>query len=83
MNYANGVIILLEEVDLDKRMGDKEFSKTDGRLGPKWVRCNAWPAEPGIPIMVVFEGWDTTCMGKAVNDYIRCLDPRGFDLHPI
>jgi AMP-polyphosphate phosphotransferase len=75
--------LLLEELDLDMSLGDKEFSKKMDTLRPKLGEMQRKARTSGRPIMVVFEGWDSNCMSKIVNDYIRCLDPRGFDLHPI
>lgn len=37
--------------------------------------------EKGVPIVIVFEGWDIWGMADKVNRFIRTLDPRGFDLH--
>jgi polyphosphate:AMP phosphotransferase len=37
--------------------------------------------EKGVPIVIVFEGWDIWGMAEKVNKFIRTLDPRGYDLH--
>ena len=74
---------MLEEVDLERKLDDKEFSKKMDDLIPRMGEMQRLAREANRPIVVVFEGWDTTCMNKAVNDYIRCLDPRGFDLYPM
>jgi AMP-polyphosphate phosphotransferase len=74
---------MLQEVDLDKKLDDKEFSKQMDDLIPRMGEMQRLARDANKPIVVVFEGWDTTCMTKAVNDYIRCLDPRGFDLYPM
>jgi polyphosphate:AMP phosphotransferase len=73
----------LENIDLDKKMDDKEFSSQMDELVPKMGGIQRQARMANRPIMVVFEGWDTTCMSAAINGYIRCLDPRGFDLYPI
>jgi AMP-polyphosphate phosphotransferase len=77
------VVMVLDKLDLDKSMGDKEFSKKMDLLKPRLGAMQRKARETGRPVMVVFEGWDSTCMSRIVNDYIRCLDPRGFELHPI
>lgn len=74
---------MLEELDLDRGMGDKEFSKRMDLLRPRLGEMLRKARDSNRPVMVVFEGWDSTCMSRIVNDYIRCLDPRGFDLHAI
>ncbi|HEY3420686.1 MAG TPA: polyphosphate:AMP phosphotransferase [Methanomassiliicoccales archaeon] len=73
----------MEEVDLGKKLDDKEFSKQMERLTPEIGEMQRLARYAKKPIVVVFEGWDTNCMSKVINDYIRCLDPRGFDLYPI
>jgi AMP-polyphosphate phosphotransferase len=77
------VLNLLEEVNLDKQLSDKEFSRQMDDLTPKLGEMQRMARDAKKPIMVIFEGWDPTCMSKAVNGYIRCLDPRGFDLNTI
>lgn len=39
--------------------------------------------ELGIPVLVVFEGWDAAGKGTLINKLILSLDPRGFNVHPI
>jgi polyphosphate:AMP phosphotransferase len=74
---------LLEKIDLDKKLDDKEFSIQMNDLTAKMGQMQRLTREANRPVIIVFEGWDTTCMSRAINDYIRCLDPRGFDLHSI
>ncbi len=74
---------MLDKVDLSKKLDDKEFSRRMEDLTPRLGEMQRLAREAKKPIVVVFEGWDTTCMSKAINDYIRCLDPRGFDLYSI
>ena len=71
----------MQEVDLDKSMDDKEFSKQMDTLIPEIGDLQRQARMAEKPVVVVFEGWDTSGMSKIINDYIRCLDPRGFDLH--
>ena len=73
----------MEEVDLDKKMDDMEFSMQMEKLTPEIGELQRQARQAKKPVIVVFEGWDTNCLSKVINDYIRCLDPRGFDLYPI
>jgi polyphosphate:AMP phosphotransferase len=77
------VLFLLDKVDLNKRMDNKEFSKQMNDLKPKMGESQRLAHDADKPVMVIFEGWDTFGMSKLINDYIRCLDPRGFDLFTI
>ena len=73
----------MEKVDLDKKLDDKEYSRQMDDLTAKMGEMQRLAHEANKPVMVVFEGWDTDGMSKIINDYIRCLDPRGFDLNSV
>ncbi len=40
-------------------------------------------ADAGLPVIVVFEGWDAAGKGSLIHTLTERLDPRGFDVHPI
>ncbi len=69
---------MLEMVDLDASL-DKETYQTlqdalDVRLGALQRELKA----AGIPLVVVFEGWDASGKGDLINRLLRPLDPRLF-----
>ncbi len=37
----------------------------------------------GIPVVVIFEGWEAAGKGTAINSLLLALDPRGFQVHTI
>jgi polyphosphate:AMP phosphotransferase len=37
--------------------------------------------DKGVPIVIIFEGWDTWGLPEKVNRFIRTLDPRGYNLY--
>ncbi len=37
----------------------------------------------GIPVIVIFEGWEAAGKGTAINSLMLALDPRGFQVHTI
>jgi AMP-polyphosphate phosphotransferase len=39
--------------------------------------------EAGIPVVVLFEGWEAAGKGTAINSLLLALDPRGFKVHTI
>jgi polyphosphate:AMP phosphotransferase len=39
--------------------------------------------ERGIPVILVFEGWDLAAQGQVINGLAVSLDPRGFTVHGI
>lgn len=40
-------------------------------------------SDAGLPVIVVFEGWDAAGKGSLIHTLTARLDPRGFDVHPI
>ncbi len=72
---------MLEKIDLSKKV-DKETYKqvveTEGeRLGKLQRECKA----AGIPVMIVFEGFDAAGKGVQINRLIQAMDPRGFSVY--
>jgi len=39
--------------------------------------------ENGIPVIIVFEGWDASGKGTSINLLTQAMDPRGFRIHAI
>ena len=37
----------------------------------------------GVPVVIVFEGWDAAGKGTIINRLAQVLDPRGFKVQPI
>ena len=37
----------------------------------------------GIPVIIVFEGWEASGKGTAINSMLLALDPRGFQVHTV
>jgi polyphosphate kinase 2 (PPK2 family) len=74
---------MLEQVDLGLKVLKAEYRQAmeplERRLGELQRRCR----EAGIPIVVVFEGWEAAGKGSSINRLMRALDPRGFKVHPI
>ena len=45
------------------------------------VQKQSWDA--GIPVVILFEGWDAAGKGTSIQRLSRHLDPRGYKLYPI
>ncbi len=74
---------MLEKVDLTRSLSKEDYKQ---RLPGMQVRLYdlqkaCWDAQ--IPSMLLFEGWDASGKGTAINLLTRRLDPRGFKLYPI
>jgi polyphosphate kinase 2 (PPK2 family) len=73
---------MLEMVDLSSKLGKKEHSRAmeglERRLGELQRQARAC----GVPVIVVFEGWDAAGKGTLINRLLLSLDSRGFTVHP-
>ncbi len=74
---------MLEKIDLKKKANwedtDERIKKLEIRIGELQRRCK----ELGIPIMVLFEGYEASGKGTMIGRMIRALDPRGFQVFPM
>ena len=74
---------MLENLDLNKKLSKKEYKELTDRLSPKLAALQRTCKELGIPIMIIFEGWGASGKGTLINQLIRPLDPRGFQVFTI
>ncbi|HSV41810.1 MAG TPA: hypothetical protein VLH13_00185, partial [Methanomassiliicoccales archaeon] len=56
---------------------DKEIDGLKVRMG----ELQRIAHDKGIPLVVIFEGWDIWGIPEKVNHFIRALDPRGYELY--
>lgn len=69
---------MLEKVDLSRKLGKDEYRQAVKELGARLGELQRQQREAGIPVMVVFEGWEGAGKGAQMNQLILPLDPRGF-----
>jgi AMP-polyphosphate phosphotransferase len=74
---------MLELIDLNKRLSKEIYSDVFPKLEVRMGECQRAAKEAGVPLIVVFEGWDSSGKGTAINRLTQALDPRGFIVHPI
>ncbi len=74
---------MLELVDLDKRLSREEYKPVWEALKIRMGQCQRAARRAGIPVAIVFEGWDAAGKGTAINRLTQALDPRGYRVHPI
>ncbi|MFH0879909.1 MAG: phosphate--AMP phosphotransferase [Lentisphaerota bacterium] len=73
---------MLSKVDLSKKLSKPVYRK---RLDEYTVRLGELQRdarELGIPVLIVFEGWDAAGKGTLINKLILAMDPRGFTVQP-
>jgi polyphosphate kinase 2 (PPK2 family) len=74
---------VLELVDLDRRIPKETYQQVFPALQIRLGECQRAARAAGVPVLVVFEGWDAAGKGTLINHLTQALDPRGFAVHPI
>lgn len=74
---------MLEQVDLKKKLGKKEFKEEMGKLLDKMQEVGARMYQEKIPLVIVFEGWHEAGKDSAIEKLVERLDPRNFKVHRI
>lgn len=74
---------MLEQVDLSLSLKKSEFNRLVEPLGHRLLELQRHCRAAGIPVVVVFEGWDAAGKDGAVNRLMRLIDPRGFKVYAI
>ncbi|MCI5620992.1 MAG: phosphate--AMP phosphotransferase [Lachnospiraceae bacterium] len=72
---------MLEKVDLNRKMGKKEYKTLMDDLQPKLSYLQRACKEAKIPVIVIFEGLGAAGKGTLINHLIEPLDPRGFQVY--
>ncbi|HOP77542.1 MAG TPA: polyphosphate:AMP phosphotransferase [Thermogutta sp.] len=72
---------MLELVDLNQRISGEEYEKIFPDLEAQLAACQRMARQSGIPIAIVFEGWDAAGKGMMINRLAQVLDPRGFRVY--
>lgn len=69
---------MLETLDLTLKLAKDEYRKRMDRLGKElqWLQHRAY--EEGIPLTLIFEGWDAAGKGDSIGHLLQNMDPRGF-----
>jgi AMP-polyphosphate phosphotransferase len=74
---------MLEKIDLDKHMKRKEWKELQGPLQRRLYDLEKGAHDSGMPVIILFEGWDASGKGTTINMLTQRLDPRGFKVWPI
>ncbi len=69
---------MLESIDLSRVLPKSESRETLERYELQLAALQRRTHELGIPVVIVFEGWDAAGKGTLINRLIQPLDPRGF-----
>jgi len=74
---------MLENIDLSLKLGKKEYRRLKPELQNHLYAVQKASWDAGIPVIILFEGWDAAGKGTAIQHLTTRLDPRGFKLYPI
>lgn len=74
---------MLEKVDLNAQLDKDAYKTRMGELDARLAQLQRELREAGIPVMVVFEGWDAAGKGSLLSRIIKPFDPRGYKVHNI
>jgi polyphosphate kinase 2 (PPK2 family) len=74
---------MLEKLDLSQSITKKEYKRIMPDLQSRLYSLQKTSWEVNLPVLVVFEGWHASGVGRALRKLSEALDPRGFKLHSI
>ena len=74
---------MLEKIDLTKKLEKSVYKRIMPVLGERLYEVQKASWDAGIPVVILFEGWDAAGKGTSIQSLTGPLDPRGFKLYPI
>ncbi|MBN2583722.1 MAG: phosphate--AMP phosphotransferase [Planctomycetes bacterium] len=74
---------MLELIDAARRTSKEQYQKAFPDLEIRLGQCQRAAQAAGVPVVIVFEGWDAAGKGTMINRLTQGMDPRGFKVHPI
>ena len=73
---------MLENVDLSKSLDKQTYKEWMPKLRQELWQLQRQALEAGMPVAIIFEGWDAAGKGDSINLLAEWLDPRGTRVHP-
>jgi polyphosphate kinase 2 (PPK2 family) len=74
---------MLEKLDLNQKLDKKDYKRKMSGLSNRLFNVEKASWDAGIPVIILFEGWDAAGKGTSIQKLTAPLDPRGFKLYPI
>jgi len=71
---------MFEKYDLAKKTDDRTFAKEIAPLQERLGVLQRELRDKKIPVIIVMEGWNASGITMSIQEIIRFLDPRGFNL---
>jgi polyphosphate kinase 2 (PPK2 family) len=74
---------MLEKIDLNKKLDKNVYKQVMPVLSNRLYQIQKASWDAGIPVVILFEGWDAAGKGTSIQRLTASIDPRGFKLYPI
>jgi polyphosphate kinase 2 (PPK2 family) len=74
---------MLESIDLSLNLSKEDSAKQLKKVQLRLVRLQQRIRQAGIPVVIMYEGWDASGKGGSIRRMTEKLDPRGFQVYPI
>ncbi|GAB4495334.1 MAG: hypothetical protein OHK0052_02550 [Anaerolineales bacterium] len=74
---------MLEKIDLERKLEKPEYKALMNPLRERLYEMQKAAWDAGLPVVILFEGWDAAGKGTSIQMLTSRLDPRGFKLYPI
>ena len=72
---------MLKDIDLSRKLAKPAYKASKEQLALRLTSLERRARELGIPVLIVFEGWNAAGKGTLINKLILPMDPRGFTVH--
>jgi len=72
---------MLEKIDLGVTIDKETYRAEKERLSIRLGELQRTVHDLGIPVLMIFEGWDAAGKGTLINELLMPMDPRSFRVH--
>ncbi|MDP2842933.1 MAG: phosphate--AMP phosphotransferase, partial [Acetobacterium sp.] len=72
---------MLEKIDLGVTIDKETYRQEKERLTLRLGELQRILHDLGIPVLIIFEGWDAGGKGTLINELLMPMDPRAFRVH--
>jgi polyphosphate kinase 2 (PPK2 family) len=72
---------MLEKIDLSVTVDKESYKSEKDRLSLRLGELQRQVKDLGIPVMIIFEGWDAAGKGTLINSLLMPMDPRTFRVY--
>lgn len=74
---------MLEQIDLSLRLEHDTYEQELAQIQLQLVHQEQQLRDAGIPVIIMYEGWDASGKGGSIMRITEKLDPRGYHVWPI